>query len=87
METDTATDARQRLERLREELAASGWHCELANSPDPPTLRVSNPRVPAMADEIVYTNGYCWAWGPHIGHNPQDVAQVVRHVLREVSGP
>ncbi|MFI6502350.1 hypothetical protein [Nonomuraea typhae] len=88
METDTAMEAWQRLEQLRDDLTGSGWPCNLAGTRDQPVLRVRNPWVPVMEDEIVYTGDtFCWAWGPKIGDNAQDVAQVIRHVLREVSGP
>jgi hypothetical protein len=78
------------LQQLAVELATRGWTAELRGAR--PVLRVCNPTVPGLRDDIVCAEGtdgwaFSWAKGSSIGPVTEvgGVADRIMHVLRVAS--
>lgn len=80
-------DARSHLKNLRAELKERGWHAEINAGTLGPVLRVTNPEVPTLNDEIACRDDvFRHAWGQGIGPVTEvvGVADRIMHVLRKV---
>jgi len=87
MEIDTAITARQRLDRLRSELAQRGWKADHHGTDARPLLHVRNPLDLSLNEAVAVVGGrFRWIWGPDLGHvdDVPAVADRIVHVLRLV---
>jgi hypothetical protein len=87
METDTAMEPWEHLERLRAALAERGWPADFVGTSLRPALRVANPSDPGLNVEIGSRDGrYHWPHGLIDVVHVEEAVRAITHVLRGVCG-